>query len=244
MATLSCLVIVLASILNAYGATVPSSSNIIVSPPNKFEFTTLTVATPETAAAANAADASSPNPDIAFLATVKAGIELEKSIVNSSHPAIIIGEWYHPPRPHNLTRYPTLKVLFLQNVLLPFNRFQIRTNATTYPNWSLPENSQFGMRENFAVWRSFNITMDLPEAWRRACEAGWRHPLNQFGLVKGKPHAFGTDIPPYDSYFFIPPEHELDPITVNAVTGEVTLFHSTNGKPLDWNSFSGAGRYI
>ena len=84
--------------------------------------------------------------------------------------------------------------------------------------------------------------MDLPEAWQRAHEAGWRHPLNQFGLVKGKPWAFGTDIPPYDSYFFIPPEDGLDPIAVNAVTGEVTLLHSTSGKPLDWSSFSGVGR--
>lgn len=86
--------------------------------------------------------------------------------------------------------------------------------------------------------------MDLPEAWQRAYEAGWKHPLNQFGLVKGKPHAFGTDIPPYDSYFFMPSEDDLDPIAVNAVTGEVTLLRSKSGIPLDWNSFSGAGRDI
>lgn len=84
--------------------------------------------------------------------------------------------------------------------------------------------------------------MDLPEAWQRAYEAGWRYPLNQFGLVKGKPHAFGTDIPPYDSYFFIPPEDEFDPIGVNAVTGEVTSLRSTSGIPSLWNGFSGAGR--
>ena len=189
--------------------------------------------TPETAAAANATNTSSPDPDINFLAKVKAGIDLERSVRNGPHPAIIIGEWYHKPRRQNLTRYPTLKLLFLSDIPLPFNRFQIRTNATTYPNWSPPENSQFGTSEKFAVCRSFNITMDLPEAWQRACKGGWRHPLNQFGLVKGKPHAFGTDIPPYDSYFFIPPEDKFDPIGVNAVTGEVTLLRSTSGIPLD-----------
>ena len=231
MATLLCLVIVLTSILNAYGATVPSSSHIIIPPQNDLECTTLTTTTPEAAAAANAANISSPDPDINFLATVKAGIELGKAIENNSYPAIIIGEWYHRPRPQNLTRYPTLTMLFVQSIPLLFNRFQIRTNATTYPNWSLPEDPGFAKSEKFAYWKSFNITMDLPEAWQRAYKAGWRHPLNQFGLIRGDPHAFGRDIPPYDSYFFVPPEDELDPIGVNAVTGEVTLLHSTNGIP-------------
>ena len=231
MATLSCLIIVLTLILNVYGATVPSSLNIIVPQQNDLESTTLTATTPEAAAAAIAANISSPDPDINFLATVKAGIEIGKAIKNDSYPAIIIGEWYHRPRPQNLTRYPTLKMLFVQSIPLVFNRFQIRTNATTYPDWSLPETPGFAKREKFAYWRSFNITMDLPEAWQRAYKAGWRHPLNQFGLVKGDPHAFGRDIPPYDSYFFVPNDDESDPIGVNAVTGEVTLPPSTSGIP-------------
>lgn len=73
--------------------------------------------------------------------------------------------------------------------------------------------------------------MDLPEAWQRAYKAGWRTPLNQFGLVKWDTHSFAGDIPQYDSYFFKPDDDKSAPIAVNAVTGDVTMFHSTSGIP-------------
>ena len=77
-----------------------------------------------------------------------------------------------------------------------------------------------------------------------AYNAGWRCPLNQFGLVKGDSHSFGRDIPPQDSNFFLPDDDESDPIKVNAVTGEVTLLQSMKGIPLDWNTFSGVERAL
>ena len=102
----------------------PSSSNIIVPPLNEFEFTTLTATTPDGAATANAANISSADPDINFLAIVKGAMELEETIENDSYPVIIIGEWYRTARPKDLTRYSALKTLCIPSIPLSFNRFR------------------------------------------------------------------------------------------------------------------------
>ena len=179
----------------------PTVFSISVAPQNLFNSATLS--TPASATT-NVAEDRSPNPDINFLATVREGIEIGKTVFPSSHyPALIVGQWYESPGPKEFSRYPQLQLLFQAPGQNRSDRFEIKVQSQSYPTWGPPGPSQLP-EFPFKLWNwvDFDIIMDLPEAWQRVQAAGWEQPLNRFSVEKGTLGPSGENRDTYDYYVF------------------------------------------
>ncbi|KAL9103501.1 MAG: hypothetical protein Q9163_001457 [Psora crenata] len=117
------------------------------------------------------------DPNINFLDTTGQGLSSAVEFDPDARPTAILGRW-DTKYERDYPRYPTLAMFFKT----PTSKFMLRTFPPSYGSWDAPVDpkSQWQPPERPFSWTT--LTMDLPEAWGRVCEAGWDQPLNIFLL--------------------------------------------------------------